>query len=208
MSTLKVYAAISAVQKEMAASGISKEQKAGFGNSTYKFRGVDDVYNALSPLLTKHKLLITPYVIGRETSETTSKNGSLLLHVTVEMEFKFISVEDGSEHIVKMYGEAMDTGDKATSKALSTAYKYAAFQTFCIPVDVPDSDANTYEVAAAPEAQPEPKVTPEVVVKISKAAEVAKVDLSKILSRYQVSSLSDLTQSQGSSSLAKLGAAA
>ena len=59
-----------------------------------------------------------------------------------------------------------------------------------------------------PEAPPEPKVTPEVVVKISKAAEVAKADLSKTLTHFKVNSLSDLTQNQANSLLTKLGAAA
>src|SRR5690606_19364534 len=45
-------------------------------------------------------------------------------------------------------GEAMDSADKATNKAMSAAYKYAAFQTFCIPTEGDnDADATTHEVA-------------------------------------------------------------
>jgi hypothetical protein len=44
----------------------------------------------------------------------------------------------------------MDSGDKASNKAMSAAYKYAAFQAFCIPTEGDnDADSQTHEVAAA-----------------------------------------------------------
>ena len=45
-----------------------------------------------------------------------------------------------------VFGEAMDSGDKATNKALSAAYKYAALQVFCVPVDADDADHSSHEV--------------------------------------------------------------
>jgi len=43
----------------------------------------------------------------------------------------------------------MDSGDKATNKAMSAAYKYMAFQTFAIPTEGDnDADAHTHEVAS------------------------------------------------------------
>ena len=40
----------------------------------------------------------------------------------------------------------MDSGDKATNKAMSIAYKYACFQVFCIPTEeMKDPDAETHE---------------------------------------------------------------
>jgi hypothetical protein len=61
-----------------------------------------------------------------------------------------VAAEDGSKHTVVTVGEAMDSGDKASNKAMSAAYKYAAFQTFCIPTEGDnDADSTTHEVAAA-----------------------------------------------------------
>jgi predicted urease superfamily metal-dependent hydrolase len=77
-----------------------------------------------------------------------SKAGGALFYVTVEAEFDFVSDEDGSKTLARTFGEAMDSGDKATNKAMSAAYKYAAFQTFAIPTEGnPDADAETHEVA-------------------------------------------------------------
>jgi hypothetical protein len=48
-----------------------------------------------------------------------------------------------------MIGEAMDSGDKSSNKAMSAAYKYAAFQAFCIPTEGDnDADATTHDVRA------------------------------------------------------------
>ena len=137
----KVYAAIAAVAADLAAQGIAKDQVNQ--GQHYNFRGIDDVLNALAPLLTKHKLLILPRMISRECAEHTTGKGTVMFKATVHGEFDFVAVEDSSKHTVAMYGEAMDTGDKATNKAMSAAYKYAAFQAFCIPVDVEDADAVT-----------------------------------------------------------------
>jgi len=143
---MKVYQAINAVQLELAKEGITKSRRNPQG-SGYNFRGIDDVYNAISPLLAKHGLCILPRVLSRECVERVSKSGGSLFYVTVEAEFDFVAAEDGSKHTVKTFGEAMDSGDKATNKAMSAAYKYAAFQAFSIPTEADnDADAHTHEV--------------------------------------------------------------
>lgn len=147
MTDKKVYAAISAVAKEMAATGISKDrrnQQQGFN-----FRGIDQVYNALAPALVNHGLLILPRITERTVTERTTQKGAVLFYVVVKAEFDFVSTEDGSIHTVTTYGEAMDSGDKATNKAMSIAYKYAAFQAFCIPTEETaiDADAEVHHVS-------------------------------------------------------------
>lgn len=146
MEHKKVYAAISAVAKEMATTGISKDrrnQQQGFN-----FRGIDQVYNALAPALVTHGLVILPRLTERTCTERINKNGTALFYVVVKAEFDFVSTEDGSIHTVTTYGEAMDSGDKATNKAMSIAYKYAAFQAFCIPTEETaiDADAEVHQV--------------------------------------------------------------
>lgn len=70
-----------------------------------------------------------------------------MFSVTVEAEFDLVCAEDGSKHTIKTFGEAMDSGDKATNKAMSAAYKYACFQAFAIPTEGDnDADAHTHEV--------------------------------------------------------------
>jgi hypothetical protein len=144
---MNVYKAINKVQAELSKTGISKDRTNTQG-SGYKFRGIDDVYNAVAPLLATHGLCILPRMLTRICEERQSRSGGALFYVTVEAEFDFVCAEDGSMHTVKTFGEAMDSGDKATNKAMSAAYKYAAFQAFAIPTEGDnDADAQTHQVA-------------------------------------------------------------
>lgn len=143
-----VYQAIAAVMGDLARRGISKDQTNTFDK--YKFRGIDDVYNALAPLLAEHRLLILPRVLERTSEERTSKDGKAVFYITVAVEFDFVSADDGSKHTVRAYGEAMDRGDKGTNKAMTAAYKYACFEAFCIPTEgADDADRETHEVEAS-----------------------------------------------------------
>lgn len=142
-----VYQAIAAVQGELASVGIAKNRRNTQGTG-YNFRGIDDVYAALAPLLARHGLCIIPRMIERVEVERLSQKGNALFYTTVKAEFDFVSVEDGTAHTASTYGEAMDSGDKATNKAMSAAYKYAAFLTFAIPTEGDnDSENATHEVA-------------------------------------------------------------
>jgi len=144
---MSVYKAISAVASEMAEQGISKDRENR--QQGFNFRGIDQVYNALAPMLAKHGLVILPRITERTVTERATQRGGVLFYVVVKAEFDFVAVEDGSKHTVVTYGEAMDSGDKATNKAMSIAYKYAAFQTFCIPTEqtAMDPDAEIHQPA-------------------------------------------------------------
>lgn len=152
-----VYALIAAVQAELAETGIAKAQRNQ--QQGFAFRGIDDVYRALAPLLAKHGLVILPRVESREVTERETKSGGALFSVALKVHYDIVSSYDGSSHSITVYGEAMDSGDKATNKALSAAYKYACFQTFCIPTDGDnDADAQTHEpVSRAVQHRPSEK---------------------------------------------------
>ena len=146
---MNVYAAIGAVSAAMSHIGISKARKNQ--QQGYNFRGIDDVLNALSTALVEAGLVILPRCIDRIVVERETKSGGALFNVTCHVEFDLVSTEDGSKHTVSTYGEAMDSADKATNKAMSAAYKYLALLVFCIPTEASpetDADFSTHEVAA------------------------------------------------------------
>lgn len=144
---MKVYQSINQVSAELSHEGISKDRNNQ--QQGYKFRGIDDCLNALAPLLSRSNLVILPEVLERETVERQTRQGGALFYVTVKVRYAFVHAEDGSRHDVVTYGEAMDSADKATNKAMSAAYKYAVIQTFCIPTEGDnDADATTHDVEA------------------------------------------------------------
>lgn len=136
-----VYSVIAAVSRTLAVTGIGKTRKND--QQGYSFRGIDEVLNALSPALTEAGLVILPRMTERTVTERVTAKGGVLFYTVVRAEFDFVAVSDGSVHTVVTYGEAMDSGDKSTNKAMSAAYKYAAFQTFCIPLEGMGADADT-----------------------------------------------------------------
>ncbi len=105
-------------------------------NATQKFpyRGIDDIYKALNPLLSKHGVFFTPKIIDSKYLEVSTSGGRPMQRVILFVEYTFYAT-DGSSVTCLVAGEAMDLGDKATSKAMSIALKYALFQTFCIPTE-------------------------------------------------------------------------
>ena len=118
---MKVYEAMRQVSGALAKAGVGKtRQNAQQG---YSFRGIDEVMNVLAPLLAQHGLLVLPRYSDRTVVERTTKSGGALFCVTVTGEIEFVSAEDGTKHAVRMYGEASDSGDKATNKAMTAAYK-------------------------------------------------------------------------------------
>jgi hypothetical protein len=148
MEAPHVYTAIANVMADMTKEGITKGSKNT--QQGYAFRGIDAVYNALAPKLSTHGLCILPRVVAKEASERESKNGGVLLYTRLTVEFDLVSAKDGSKHTICTVGEAMDSADKSSNKAMSAAYKYAAFMAFCIPTEGDnDADSTTHEVAAS-----------------------------------------------------------
>lgn len=219
-----VFTKIAAVQGELAHTGIGKDSENTFDR--YKFRGIDAVYNALAPLLAKHGLCVLPRIIERDCQERTSRKGEPMFYVTVTAEFDFVAAEDGSIHTVRTYGEAMDRSDKATNKAMSAAYKYAAFMAFAIPTEGDnDADASTPEIAASGPAvrngagrdttgdrqmSPTGPAQPDMIgtADLALIAQYAKAlggnQVQTICEAYRVSSLDELTAKQGGAVVTRL----
>ena len=127
------------------------------------YRGIDDVMNALQPLLAKNKVFIVPEILEQMREERTSYKGGNLIYSICKIKYKFYA-EDGSSIEAITIGEGMDSGDKATNKAMAIAMKYALFQVFCIPTDeMKDPDSETPE--SSTKKTPEQLTTKKTVVK-------------------------------------------
>ena len=65
------------------------------------------------------------------------------------MKFTFYAT-DGSNVSTQARGEGMDSGDKASNKAMAVAHKYALTQTFTIPYEgMVDPDSDSHQLADA-----------------------------------------------------------
>lgn len=139
---MNIYESISAVMSQIGAVGKTSE------NTTqhFKYRGIDAVMNALNPALIANKMFVVPEILEQSREERQNSKGTTLIYSICKVRYTFYA-EDGSSISATVIGEGMDSGDKATNKAMSIAFKYACFQVFCIPTDeMIDPDQESHEV--------------------------------------------------------------
>lgn len=181
----QIYGLIGKAMAEIGAIGKDKvNQQQGF-----KYRGIDQVYNSLYPIMAKYGLFITPEILDHKREERTSTKTyqgqtktSTLLYSIITVRYT-VYAPDGSYVHMTVIGEGMDSGDKATNKAMSIAMKYAMFQLFMIPTEAVDPDSECHEVdpirqdneftSTAPNMVQNANVRPQAT---AQAASVAKVD--------------------------------
>lgn len=138
---MNIYQALNEVMKEVGA--VRKNERNTHQN--FNFRGIDAVINAVSPAFRKHGIFCTPSVISSEyESVQVGQNRTVMGHARVMVTYTFHAT-DGSSVSATVSAESMDSGDKATAKAMSVAYRTALLQTLCLPTDDADPDADTYE---------------------------------------------------------------
>lgn len=188
-----IYTAINNIMSEIGA--ISKDKK----NATqgFMYRGIDDVMNALQPLLAKHKVFIVPEVLEQIREERTSNKGAALIYSICKMKYTFYA-DDGTSVSAIVIGEGMDSGDKATNKAMAIAMKYACFQVFCIPTEeMKDPDADSHEVESKDKQQELSEVQ---VKKLFDLAKKKGYDTKKVkeilLKKFKVTEAKKLTKEQ------------
>jgi len=143
-------------------------------HQSFNFRGIDNVVNAVSPALRKHGVVVVPTVNTSE-AETVEigQNRTRMGYVRVNVTYTFYA-QDGSSIATTVVAESMDSGDKATAKAMSVAFRTALLQTLCLPTDEADPDADTYvrsdakPVATKLRAVTEPAPAPTVATQTAK----------------------------------------
>ena len=188
---MKIYKAINEVMKDLGA--IAKGRKNT--HQGYAFRGIEDFYNSIHPELSAKGIFIATQVIDK-ISETHQKGDKTSFRVMLNVNHKFYA-EDGSCVEVITAGEGIDTSDKATSKALSMAMKYAFIQTFSIPTqdmsdperDSPSVDATNPIEAKAPPKAAKPAAAPaaKVVKSVTNATPAPSFDeFEKTQGEYRV----------------------
>lgn len=159
----------------------------------YKFRGIDAVMNALNPAMRKNGIFVVPEVLEHHQEERQSQKGGLMIYTICKVKYTFYA-KDGSSLDAVVVGEAMDRSDKSTNKAMSAAFKYACFQTFCIPTEeMQDADSESPQVKAKDDRTGEPAYPSRNVM----LGHVQKwYQLDKLLTAYKIESVEQLEDAQ------------
>lgn len=148
---MNIYEAIADIMKKgYAIAKDSTNTQQGF-----KYRGIDAVMNTFQPLMANAGIFVVPEVLEQTREERKTAKGNALIYSVLKVKYTFYAA-DGTSVSATVIGEGMDSGDKASNKALAVAMKYAMFQVFCIPTEeMVDPDAECHDVA--PKDQPKEK---------------------------------------------------
>lgn len=165
---MNIYEAISKCMEDIGVVGKNARNK----DQGFMYRGIDAVMNAINPALTKNHVFVVPEVLEQQRQERTTRKGAVLIYSICKVKFTFYA-EDGSSVSAVTIGEGMDSGDKATNKAMSIAFKYACFQVFCIPTEeMQDPDAETQDpIQPNGSDKSEPKFVPATAEQLRKMSE-------------------------------------
>lgn len=155
----KIYQAIADASAEIEAiSKSSNNTQQGFA-----YRGIDAFYNTIHPILARFKVFSTPTILEEHRSIRKSNANKDLHHVSLKIQYRFFTV-DGSFVDVIVIGEGLDSGDKASNKAMAIAHKYALMQLFTVPTkDLIDPDSENPEMDDVPKPKSpfnKPKAVP------------------------------------------------
>lgn len=135
----KIHSALIEAMKEIAKIGIAKTSKANLGGADVRYRGIEAAMNEMSLVLIHCGISVTPSYSDLSITERAKGEGKATRFVTLRGAFTF-SADDGSSVVCTTYGEAMDSGDKATIKAQSVAFRTALFQQFVVPTMAMDPE--------------------------------------------------------------------
>ena len=142
--THAIHAAISKAMNDIARTGIAKTHTASLGGAGVNYRGIEDAMNDMCGVLIRHGITVTPRYSELTIVERVKgdpKDAKATRFATIRGAFTFTAVADGSAVTCEHYGEAMDSGDKAVTKAQSVAFRTALFQQFVIPTMAIDPEA-------------------------------------------------------------------
>ena len=167
---MNIYEAIADIMK--AGYAVTKSKKNP--QQGYQYRGIDDVMNTFQPLMAERGIFVVPEVLDAQREERQTTKGGNLIYSILKIRYTFYA-SDGTSLSAVVIGEGMDSGDKASNKALAAGMKYALFQTFCVPTEeLVDSETESHEVkplkplpkqqAPKPEPKPEPEPLPPLPV--------------------------------------------
>lgn len=134
-----VVQAMAAVMEEVRA--VKKDGQFNGGGVRYNFRGIDGVVNAVGPALRKFGVVVVPASTTVEYRDVTTSGGKPSRESTVNVVYKVYGPGGANDFItINVPGEALDSSDKGTAKAMSVAFRIALLQAFSLPTEDVDPD--------------------------------------------------------------------
>ena len=184
-------------------------------NKTNSYKAVSerDVLDGVKPIEKKYRVYSYPAkreVIDRDTLvKEIEYNGNITktntLFMRIETTYRFVNIDNPSEFIeTTVYGDGLDTGDKAPGKAMTYADKYALMKAYKLSTgDDPDKEAspeNGYEKAT--KKVDNTKISPKQIDILLEYYKDENLD--KLLEKNNIKKIEDLSIQKASELISKI----
>ncbi|MER5882676.1 ERF family protein [Streptomyces sp. NPDC001941] len=147
-----VHVAWLRVRREIRAIG--KGELYSQSGTRFNFRGVDTVVQHFGPVTLRHGVNIISSRVEATYGEKATKSGGKMRECSVLVTWTVMGPK-GDTLTLQTMGEALDTADKATTKAQSVALRTLLLGFGLTPTGDPDPDSSKIERGEAPMRSPE-----------------------------------------------------
>jgi ERF superfamily len=173
-------------------------QKRGHNErGNYRYVTAADIAGAVGDLLAELGVVIVPSLESISYVPTRNSSGQIERVACVIMSYTFTDVISAEKVTVKVPGEGLDGGDKATYKAMTGALKYALLQSFLLASgDDPEDDRHEvhHRTAATGTVHPDRKVNATEVAGLKQLIDETATEVERVLAYYKVASLDEMTE--------------
>ena len=189
---LSIYERIQAIANDV--MSIDKDMQVGQGNYAYKAVSDLSVTKAVKEAEFKHGVISIPTkqeLINHEIIRIVDKDKERITYsFLIKMTVVFVNVDNPEDKIeVESFGHGLDSGDKGFGKASTYARKYALLNAYKIATgEDPDNEAS--------KAQEGKKTISEKRAAVVNYLELDNNKVLQMCEHFNVSELSDLTDSQ------------
>lgn len=184
---LNIYEKMSAITNELGVVAKNLNVDIGKGKS-YKAVQEKDVLDAVKPIEAKYRIYSYPVereiidngILEKETQYGITRN----LYLRIKTKYAFVNLDNTNEVITMIsYADGIDSGDKATGKAMTYSDKYSLLKAYKIATgDDPDKEASA-------EKGYERKITQEQIDALSTLVE----DTNAMLNYYGLEKIEDMS---------------
>ena len=192
---LNIYQKMSAITNELGVVAKNLNVDMGKGKS-YKAVQEKDVLDAVKPIEEKYRVysypkerkIIDSGILEKETQYGTTRN----MYLRIETTYEFVNI-DKPEEVITMtsYADGIDSGDKATGKAMTYSDKYSLLKAYKIATgDDPDKDASPEK------GYTQTKEYAKLYTEFQKMVIETETDIDKLYQYYKVENSNELTMEQ------------
>lgn len=157
--------------------------------NNYKAVSERDVLDAVKPIERKYRIYSYPVkrevidkdILVKETEYNGNVTKTNTLFMRINTTYRFVNLDNPSEYVeTTVYGDGLDTGDKAPGKAMTYADKYALMKAYKLSTgDDPDKEAS-------PEKGYSKKSEPNYRNELIKYCKENNIDMNKVAKDYKL----------------------